>query len=89
MTASERNLWRMAELAVKNNNVDEVFKDIMEKCDLKTLQLFMLYVGLNLKFTEAEKTAKHTSGLKVRDIYTRSLDLSRTMKQTGVIRKLV
>ena len=28
MTASERNLWRMAELAVKNNNVDEVFKDI-------------------------------------------------------------
>lgn len=46
MTASERNLWRMAELAVKNNNVDEVFKDIMEKCDLKTLQLFMLYVGL-------------------------------------------
>ena len=47
MTASERNLWRMAELAVKNNNVDEVFKDIMEKCDLKTMQLFMLYVGLN------------------------------------------
>ena len=46
MTASERNLWRMAELTVKNNNVDEVFKDIMEKCDLKTLQLFMLYVGL-------------------------------------------
>lgn len=47
MTKSERNLWRMAELAIKNDNVDEVFKDIMEKCDLKTLQLFMLYVGLN------------------------------------------
>ena len=47
MTQSERNLWRMAELAVKNNQVDEVFKDLMEKCDLKTLQLFMLYVGLN------------------------------------------
>ena len=46
MTASERNLWRIAELAVKNNNVDEVFKDITEKCDLKTLRLFMLYVGL-------------------------------------------
>ena len=42
MTASERNLWRMAELAVKNNNVDEVFKDIMEKCDLKTLHFVCL-----------------------------------------------
>ena len=46
MTQSERNLWRMAELAVKNNQVDEVFRNIMKTCDLKTLQLFMLYVGL-------------------------------------------
>lgn len=46
MTQSERNLWRMAELAVNNGTVDKVFQDLVKSVDIKTLQLFMLYVGL-------------------------------------------
>lgn len=48
MTNAERNLWNMARAAVVSGKIDEGFRDLQErKADLKTLQLYLLYVQLN------------------------------------------
>jgi hypothetical protein len=47
MTLAEHNLWRLAELAVKNGNAKEVFDELQSKgTDTQTLMLFTLYEHL-------------------------------------------
>lgn len=48
MTNAERNLWNMARAAVVSGKIDEGYWDLQERgADLKTLQLYLLYVQLN------------------------------------------